>query len=75
MPKHTTPHPLHSGRPLPDRPDINLRVATATLDIVYEALVELIEIIQQNQAAAPETTAAIQLLVQIIAHAVGRLIS
>ncbi|MFF2084046.1 hypothetical protein ACFVVM_09730 [Nocardia sp. NPDC058176] len=46
---------------------------TATLDVVHAALAELIETIEHNRRAAPETTAAIQLLVTTIAAATSLL--
>ncbi|MGW4094790.1 hypothetical protein [Nocardia sp. NPDC004750] len=45
----------------------------ATLDTVHAALAELIETIEHNRRAAPQTTASIQLLVTRIAVAMSLL--
>ncbi|WP_433726517.1 hypothetical protein ACQP0C_33400 [Nocardia sp. CA-129566] len=48
---------------------------SAALDVVHEALAELIETIEQNRTAAPETTAAIHILVTRIAEATSLLVT
>ncbi|WP_157128841.1 hypothetical protein [Nocardia amamiensis] len=48
---------------------------SAALDVVHEALAELIETIEQNRTAAPQTAAAIRLLVTRIAEAANLLVA